>query len=72
MMPLWEKITSPTTVIQGAKDELVAPGNAAFAKKMIRNAPVKLILKPDDNHFIPWNDPGLIKSAVLSYLEDHN
>jgi pimeloyl-ACP methyl ester carboxylesterase len=73
MLPLWEEITSPTTVIQGSKDNLVAPENAKFAKKMIVNAPLKIHFETEADHFIPWNNPGLIKSAILSYLhEDEN
>jgi pimeloyl-ACP methyl ester carboxylesterase len=69
MIPLYPKIKASTIVIQGGKDDLVAPGNADFAKKMIINAPVKLILKADMNHFVPWEHPELIRDAILELLE---
>jgi pimeloyl-ACP methyl ester carboxylesterase len=70
MLPLWEEIKAPTTVIQGSKDNLVDPDNAKFAQKMIINAPLKIQVETEADHFIPWNNPGLIKSAILSYLEE--
>jgi pimeloyl-ACP methyl ester carboxylesterase len=65
MIPYWASIKTPVTVIQGLQDELVPPGNADFAKKMLTNAPVKIILDKDMNHFIPWKKPSLIREAVL-------
>ncbi len=69
MIPLWKEIRAPVTVIQGGKDQLVHPGNAAFAKDNIINAPVEVVLKEDVNHFIPWNNPELIKAAIVKHLD---
>lgn len=68
MLPLWKEITCPVIVIQGKKDVLVPPENADFAKKMIINAPVDLVLVDDMNHFVPWSHPQLIEQAILSLL----
>ncbi len=68
MIPLYPKIKASAIVIQGGKDDLVAPGNADFAKKMITNAPVKLMLKADMNHFVPWTHPEMIREAILELL----
>jgi pimeloyl-ACP methyl ester carboxylesterase len=65
MVPMWSKVKASTIVIQGGADELVHPGNADFAKRMITNAPVKLVLRDSMNHFVPWSDPELIREAVL-------
>lgn len=65
MDSLWPKIKASTIVIQGNKDTLVPPGNADFAKKMITNAPVEVVMKEDMNHFVPWNNPQLIRDAIL-------
>ena len=73
MMPLWEGITIPCTVIQGGKDSLVDPGNADFAKRMLVNSSdVNLIVIEDMNHFVPWSNPELIKEAIFNYLNDGN
>jgi pimeloyl-ACP methyl ester carboxylesterase len=68
MLPLWEKIEASTIVIQGKKDVLVDPANAMFAKKMIVNAPVELMLVDEINHFVPWSNPELIRSAILKLI----
>ena len=69
MIPLYPKIKASTIVIQGGKDVLVDPGNADFAKKMIVNAPVKLMLKADMNHFVPWTHPEMIRAAAIELID---
>jgi len=68
MLPYWKNITVPTIVIQGEDDKLVPKGNADFAKKMLVNAPVQVQIIPAQNHFIPWNNPALIKNAIFEQL----
>ncbi|GHN03288.1 hypothetical protein WSM22_47770 [Cytophagales bacterium WSM2-2] len=69
MLPLWNKITCPVVVIQGKKDNLVPPGNADFAKKMLVSAAsIDFILKDDMNHFVPWQHPELIHEGILHLL----
>jgi pimeloyl-ACP methyl ester carboxylesterase len=65
MLPLWSKITCPSIFIQGKEDDLVAPGNAEFAKKMLVNAPCELVVVDSMNHFVPWTRPYLIRDAIL-------
>ena len=70
MLPLWKNITAHTIVIQGKKDELVDPQNAAFAKRMIINAPVELVEIDEMNHFVPWSNPELIRQAILKLIDE--
>jgi pimeloyl-ACP methyl ester carboxylesterase len=70
MLPLWETIRVPVTVIQGDKDKLVPPGNADFAGKMLIHAPDTIWMLPGMNHFIPWSRPELIRQAILIQLRD--
>src|SRR5205809_1859432 len=67
-VPLWPKITASTIVIQGNKDTLVPKENAEFAKKVMVNAPVKVITLEDMNHFVPWTHPYLIRDAILEMI----
>jgi pimeloyl-ACP methyl ester carboxylesterase len=69
MLPLWPKIRASTIVIQGNKDSLVPKENAGFAKKMITNAPVKLVMVDDMDHFVPWSHPWLIRDAIVEMLD---
>ena len=69
MMPLWENIKAPVTVIQGTEDKLVPAGNADFAKEQLVNSPeVKIVLEEGMNHFVPWQRHGLIKTAITYYI----
>lgn len=68
MLPLWANITEPSVVIQGGKDDLVHPGNAAFADSMLVNARNEIIFLDSQNHFLPWNEYNLVKKTVLKML----
>ncbi len=68
MKPGWASIRVPVTVIQGETDDLVPPGNAQFAKRMLTNAPVTMQMIPGMNHFIPWSRPALIHDAILNRI----
>lgn len=70
MLPLWSSIKCPVIVIQGLKDSLVPAGNADFARKMLKNAPVRFVLKDDMDHFVPWSNPELIHDAVLTLTRE--
>ncbi|TKT90330.1 alpha/beta fold hydrolase [Dyadobacter frigoris] len=72
MLPLWANIRLPVIVIQGEVDDLVPPGNADFAKRMLINAPVKVEMIPEMNHFIPWRRPDFIRDAVLEQVKTQN
>ena len=39
--------------------------NAVFAERMLVNATVDIRYYEKFNHFIPWNNPQLIKEAIL-------
>jgi len=70
MLPLWADITVPSAVIQGGKDDLVHPGNAAFADSALVNAPRDIIFLDEQNHFLPWNEYPLVKETVLKMLKE--
>lgn len=56
MLPLWEKITCPVTVVQGTKDTLVPAGNAGFAKRMaVNSSRVDIRMIEGGSHFILWS-----------------
>ncbi len=70
MLPFWEELTMPVTVIQGGRDKLVNPGNPAFVERVAVNAPQSIQLYPEINHFIPWSHPQLIEDAILKMLAE--
>ncbi len=64
----WSSIRAHTIVIQGGQDKLVPPGNANYAKKMLINATLELVIKEDMTHFVPWSNPELIREAILKLV----
>ena len=68
IVPLWASIRVPVTVIQGDQDDLVPPGNALFAKRVLTQAPTTLLMLPGMNHFIPWRRADTIHDAILNAL----
>ena len=71
MLPLWDTLKTPVTVIQGDKDRLVRPANADFAEQVLKNIKPKIIRVADAGHFILWKRPEIIRDAILEAL-DHN
>jgi pimeloyl-ACP methyl ester carboxylesterase len=69
MLPLWKEVRCPVIVIQGTEDELVPKENADFAKRMMINTTVDLVIVESMNHFVPWSNPELIQQAILKMLK---
>jgi pimeloyl-ACP methyl ester carboxylesterase len=70
MVPLWNRIRCCVIVIQGKKDSLVPAENADFAKKMLTHASsLDFVIKEDMDHFVPWSNPELIRSAILKLVD---
>ncbi|MCS7027481.1 MAG: alpha/beta hydrolase [Bacteroidia bacterium] len=78
MQNLWYKIHVPCLIIHSYQDNLISVNNALTAYKQLKNAPVKLILLEDGNHYIIWNYQNLIvnnllqlKAVVLGKLKEN-
>lgn len=70
MMPLWQNIKIPCTIMHGKKDMLVPYGNVPFFEKMLVNAPKKEVVAFDkENHFIPWTQYKAVRDKILEHLE---
>ena len=69
MLPLWERIAVPTTIIQGGKDPLVDPNNAEFMRSSLINAQVTMIIEPDANHFLHWQQPQILVNALKDFVD---
>jgi pimeloyl-ACP methyl ester carboxylesterase len=60
----WGRITCKVTIIQGGKDNLVAPGNIEFAKEKLKGKEVTYDFIPDEDHFIPFENPAPMLNAI--------
>ncbi len=62
----WDKVTCKVNIIQGGKDNLVAPGNIDFAKEKLKSrGNVVYTFIPDEDHFIPFTKPKPMFDAIF-------
>lgn len=70
MMPFWDSITCPVTVLHAVDDRLVPIGNAHFAKKMcVNSSNVAMHILPEGDHFIIWSRPDLMQKTIMEIQE---
>lgn len=76
MLPSWDKINIPVFYLQGAKDGLIYPSNADFAKKQMKNAPyLNIEFLVDRPHFFAFSDRLIIRQKIFdlyNYLVSMN
>ncbi len=64
MQSRWERLTVPSLIVQGGRDRLVDPGNAEFLRSALINAEVEMLLRPEQGHFILWDEADLIAARI--------
>lgn len=72
MQPLWKNIKVPTTIIQGGKDKLVNPKNSDYIQNALVNAKVNMVVLPEANHFIHWDNPQVLVDALETFVPQAN
>lgn len=72
MLPAWQNIRIPVTLIQGMKDELVFPENADFAERVMVNADLKVIRLAQAGHFVPWENRTTVRAEINALLTKLN
>jgi pimeloyl-ACP methyl ester carboxylesterase len=65
VLPIWQNLTVPTTVIQGGNDWIADPANIEFAKKHIPSNQAQFILLPKAGHMITNSHRDMIKEMIL-------
>ena len=65
LLPDWQKIKCPVTILQGGKDWIIDPSNGNFVDSVIINAPKKFIYLPQNGHLITSERYGLIQEILL-------
>ncbi len=71
MIPLWPNVLLPTIVIQGTSDSLVPKENVDFAKRVLPDSLLEVVLLENVNHFIPWSHPQEIIKAIRRITDNH-
>lgn len=69
MLPYWQSINAPITVIQGTKDKLVPAANSNFIRGKVGPYYLRLINLDKQGHFIPWEHYALVVKELRSLLD---
>jgi len=65
LLPVWQNLEVPTTVIQGGNDWIADPGNFDFAKKHIKSKRAQYIFLYNAGHMITFTHAAMIKEMLL-------
>jgi pimeloyl-ACP methyl ester carboxylesterase len=65
----WASLPMPITVVQGAQDELVDPRTAAYAERILPKPWGRVVVIPDQGHFVLWKRPDLVTREILALLD---
>ena len=65
LLPVWESLYIPTTVIQGGNDWIADPSNIDFAKKHIKSKRAQYIFLYNAGHMITYTHATMIKEMLL-------
>lgn len=65
LLPVWENLSIPTTVIQGGNDWIADPANIDFAKKHIKSKRAQYIFLYNAGHMITFSHASMIKEMLL-------
>jgi pimeloyl-ACP methyl ester carboxylesterase len=65
LLPMWENLHIPTTVIQGGNDWIADPSNLDFAKKHIKSKRAQYIFLYNAGHMITYTHLEMIREMLL-------
>jgi pimeloyl-ACP methyl ester carboxylesterase len=65
ILPDWQKIKCPVTIIQGGKDWIIDTSNGHFVDSALVNAPRRFIYLPENGHLITSERYSLIRDILL-------
>lgn len=71
--PVWTmapfpKLAMPVLVVWGMKDKALLPVQLEGLHDLV--ADLRLVVEPDAGHFIPWEKPELVTSAIRDFLAE--
>lgn len=65
LLPVWQHLSVPTTVIQGGNDWIADPANIEFAKTHIKSKRAQYIFLYNAGHMITFSHAAMIKEMLL-------
>jgi pimeloyl-ACP methyl ester carboxylesterase len=71
--PLWThvpfpKVKVPTLVVWGLNDKALLPVQLAGLHDLVQD--LRLVTAVDAGHFIPWEKPEVVTSAIRDFIAD--
>jgi pimeloyl-ACP methyl ester carboxylesterase len=72
LLPEWQNISVPVTVVQGGADKIVNPVNFDFAKAQLKNKEADFIFLPATGHLIRLQRPDVVKNILLKSFDLQN
>lgn len=69
LLPDWQLIAIPVTVVQGDADHIVDPSNLDFAKKQLQHKQAEFIVLPGAGHLIRWHHADVVRSILLKQAQ---
>ena len=71
--PLWTrmpfpKLRTPTLLVWGLKDPALLPVQLEGLHDLVED--LRLVTSPTASHFIPWEEPGTVTSAIRDFLAE--
>lgn len=65
LLPQWQQLTVPVTVVQGTADRIVNPANLDFARVQLAGKQAEFISLPGVSHLVRFQRPELVKTILL-------
>jgi pimeloyl-ACP methyl ester carboxylesterase len=65
LLPDWQKIKCPVTILQGKKDWIIEPSNGNFVDSVLQNAPRRFIFLPQNGHLLTSERYDLVREILL-------
>ncbi len=65
LLPDWQKIKCPVTILQGGKDWIIEPSNGEFTNSALINASRRFIFLPENGHLLTTEKYDLIRQILL-------
>jgi pimeloyl-ACP methyl ester carboxylesterase len=72
MVPDWQQLSIPATVVQGGADNIIYPENFEFAKKVLQGKQAEFIFLPDAGHLIRVQRPDIVRAILLKQAHGTN
>jgi pimeloyl-ACP methyl ester carboxylesterase len=71
--PIWTKlpfprVSMPTLVVWGLKDKALLPVQLSGLNELVDD--LRIVTAPDAGHFLPWEAPELLTSAIRDFLPE--